>query len=174
VLEPELPQYRFERSCHHWEFALEPFVFNLISSDTNRAVGHPTPHASYSLFQQRKAGQNGQRSAALGLMGLEVERKFLVNNDTWRARAEPGRIIRQGYLCIAPDRSVRIRLMGDAASLTVKGKAGGRSRQEFECTIPRHDAEQMLEGLCLRPLIEKTRFVVRDGGLKWEIDEFRG
>ena len=102
MLEPELPQYRFERSCHHWEFALEPFVFNLISSDTNRAVGHPTPHASYSLFQQRKACQNGQRSAALGLI-LEVERKFLVNNDTWRARAEPGRIIRQGYLCIAPD-----------------------------------------------------------------------
>ncbi|MEM1202410.1 MAG: CYTH domain-containing protein [Acidobacteriota bacterium] len=107
-------------------------------------------------------------------MGIEIERKFLVAGDDWRAVAGDGVPYRQGYLATEPERNVRVRLEGERAKLNLKSKAKGLSRAEFEYEIPRDEAEQILDGLCLRPLIEKTRYKVHRGGLVWEIDEFFG
>ena len=106
-------------------------------------------------------------------MGTEIERKFLLRDDGWKAGAE-GKLFRQGYLSAAVERNVRVRIVGDRGFLTVKGRASGITRREFEYQIPLADAERMLDELCLRPLIEKTRYQVEHRGLIWEIDEFAG
>jgi len=106
-------------------------------------------------------------------MGQEIERKFLVVGEAWRAGAR-GERFRQGYLSSTKERTVRVRVHGDSAALTIKGPPEGLSRAEFEYVIPRADAEALLDTLCERPLIEKTRWFVDFGGLTWEIDEFAG
>jgi adenylate cyclase len=106
-------------------------------------------------------------------MSREIERKFLVRSDAWRQGAS-GKAYRQGYLSVDPDRTVRVRVAGDAAFLTVKGRAEGAARAEYEYAIPRAEAEEMLDRLCLRPLIEKTRYRIPHEGLVWEVDEFSG
>ncbi|PLX82826.1 MAG: adenylate cyclase [Desulfuromonas sp.] len=106
-------------------------------------------------------------------MGVEIERKFLVRGDAWRAGAE-GIPVRQGYLSVDPPRAVRVRQTGKRGFLTIKGKTEGISRTEFEYPIPLEDAEELLEHLCLRPLIEKVRYRVPHAGLLWEVDEFLG
>ena len=106
-------------------------------------------------------------------MGTEIERKFLLRDDSWKAGAE-GKSYRQGYLSAEVERNVRVRIAGDKAFLTVKGRAHGLTRFEFEYDIPIADAERMLDELCLRPLIEKTRYLIDYAGLTWEIDEFAG
>ncbi len=106
-------------------------------------------------------------------MGKEIERKFLLKNDAWRAaaRAVP---CRQGYLSREKDRTVRVRVMGGKGFLTIKGVAAGLARAEFEYEIPVDDAHAMLDNMAERPLIEKVRHFVRHAGLTWEIDEFSG
>jgi adenylate cyclase len=106
-------------------------------------------------------------------MPIEIERKFLVIGDSWR-QGVTGTLYRQGYLCTDPERTVRVRLTGEAGTLTIKGKTEGISRAEFECPIPAAEAAELLDRLCLRPLIEKTRFRVEHAGRTWEIDEFFG
>jgi adenylate cyclase len=106
-------------------------------------------------------------------VGREIERKFLVRNDRWRAGAR-GEMLRQGYLAADLERTVRVRVVGERAYLTVKGRNRGIERSEFEYEIPVLDAEQMLDQLCQRPLLEKTRFRVEHAGRVWEVDEFRG
>ena len=106
-------------------------------------------------------------------MGKEIERKFLVTNDSWRSDAAGVRY-RQGYLSTEPERTARIRIAGDNAYLTIKGKSEGATRLEYEYPIPVADADEMLEHLCLRPIIEKTRYKVEHAGMTWEIDEFEG
>jgi adenylate cyclase len=106
-------------------------------------------------------------------MPIEIERKFLVAGDSWRQGAA-GTLFRQGYLCTDPERTVRVRLAGDRGTLTIKGKTEGISRAEFEYPIPAAEAAELLDRLCLRPLIEKTRFRVEHAGRVWEIDEFFG
>ena len=106
-------------------------------------------------------------------MAREIERKFLVTDDSWRENAI-GVLFRQGYLSAEPDRTVRVRLEGDIGKLTIKGKTEGISRQEYEYEIPRQDAAELLDNLCLKPLIEKTRYRVEHAGLVWEVDEFYG
>jgi CYTH domain-containing protein len=106
-------------------------------------------------------------------MGVEIERKFLVEGDEWRA-GSTGTEYRQGYLSTVKERTVRIRTMGGRAVLTVKGITVGATRAEFEYDIPFGDAEQMLDELCERPLIEKTRHLIEYRGLTWEVDEFDG
>ncbi len=106
-------------------------------------------------------------------MGQEIERKYLVRGDAWRHLAE-GTVYRQGYLSTVKERTVRVRSMGDRGFLTVKGITVGATRTEFEYAIPLDDADRMLDELCLRPLIEKTRYLVTHGGHEWEIDEFTG
>ena len=104
-------------------------------------------------------------------MGIEIERKFLVCGPGWEL-AE-ARAYCQGYLSRTPERTVRVRIGGDSAYITVKGKSHGASRLEFEYPIPIEDARQML-ALCEQPLIEKTRRVIPFAGHDWEVDEFEG
>lgn len=106
-------------------------------------------------------------------MSREIERKYLVVDDAWRSLGTATRI-RQGYLSTVKERTVRIRVVDDAAYLTIKGINRGATRTEFEYPIPVADADQMLDELCERPLIEKTRHVVGRGDVTWEIDEFGG
>ena len=105
-------------------------------------------------------------------MPVEIERKFLVINDSWRAHSTPLRIS-QGYLSLDPDRIVRVRRIGPDAFLTLKGRTSGISRAEFEYPIPTADAEALL-ALCLPTIIDKTRHVLETDGFTWEIDEFHG
>lgn len=106
-------------------------------------------------------------------MAREIERKFLVQGTEWK-RNGPGVAFRQGYLCATVERVVRVRLEGTQGLLTVKGPTLGTTRLEFEYDIPYADAACMLDELCERPLIEKTRFTVSVGRHVWEIDEFHG
>lgn len=87
-------------------------------------------------------------------MAIEIERKFLVRGDQWRKDAV-GTVYRQGYLTVDPERTVRVRIAGDRGFLTIKGKTEGFSRSEFEYSIPLAEATQLLDTLCLKPLIEK-------------------
>ena len=105
-------------------------------------------------------------------MPLEIERKFLVKTESWRGAEEPIRI-RQGYLAAGPSLSVRIRRAGEAAFITVKGGAG-LIRSEYEYPIPVPDADEMLDLLCTRPLIEKRRHRITVADALWEVDEFDG
>lgn len=106
-------------------------------------------------------------------MKIEIERKFLLNNDAWRDGAT-GILYRQGYLCTDPERTVRVRLGGGTAILAIKGAGDGIARTEFEYPIPSEEAVVLLDSLCLQPLVEKYRYLVPFAGLTWEIDEFLG
>jgi CYTH domain-containing protein len=106
-------------------------------------------------------------------MAVEIERKFLVRGDGWRSLA-PGIVYRQGYITSGRGRTVRVRIAGNKAYLTIKGAPTGISRSEFEYPIPIADAEEMLRTLCDRPLIEKIRYRIEHVGLIWEVDEFLG
>lgn len=104
-------------------------------------------------------------------MGSEIERKFLVD-PAWRPPGE-GVQLTQGYLSTTPERTVRVRLEGDAAKLTIKGKTVGVTRAEFEYDIPAADAPALL-ALCEQPVIEKHRYEVEHDGKRWEVDVFHG
>ena len=106
-------------------------------------------------------------------MGIEIERKFLVSSDAWRALGEPV-LLRQGYLCADPVRTVRVRIEGDAGVLTIKGKSTGASRGEWEYAIPLDEAQELLDTLCERPPVEKYRRRIDFAGFTWEVDEFLG
>ncbi len=106
-------------------------------------------------------------------MPTEIERKFLLKDDSWRSLAQPVRY-RQGYLNVDPERTVRVRLVGDKGFLTIKGLTKGATRQEFEYSIPAADAQELLDNLCQGPLIEKDRYCIEFQGLTWEVDEFFG
>jgi len=106
-------------------------------------------------------------------MGIEIERKFLVASEGWRR--EPGRVTRfsQGYLSRDPARTVRVRIAGDEAFLTIKGATTGATRAEFEYAIPVAEAQQLL-ALSDGPAVEKLRHLRVVDGLTWEVDEFLG
>ena len=105
-------------------------------------------------------------------MAQEIERKFLVKGNAWRT--DNGTFIRQGYLCNDIDGNIRVRAKGARAYLTIKGATTGITRPEFEYEIPLADANQMLDELCQKPLIEKIRYEVQMGRFTWEVDEFLG
>lgn len=107
-------------------------------------------------------------------MPKEIERKFLLKDDGWRAAADSGTHFRQGYLGASPQASVRVRVEGERANLNIKSATLGISRQEYEYPIPLKDAEEMLDSLCEGPLVEKTRYYLHHGGHEWEIDLFAG
>ncbi len=107
-------------------------------------------------------------------MAVEIERKFLVESEAWRAEADGGQEIRQGYLVAERERSVRVRLRAGRGTLTIKGEARGAVRSEFEYEIPAKDAAGLLDEIALTPLIEKTRYLVRIGDATFEIDVFSG
>lgn len=104
-------------------------------------------------------------------MGTEIERKFLVTGTGWRT--PDGVAIKQGYLNRDKARTVRVRIAGAKAFLTIKGLTTGASRAEFEYEVPLDEAQAML-ALCDGPLVEKQRHTVRRGDAVWEIDAFEG
>ena len=106
-------------------------------------------------------------------MGREIERKFLVTGAAWKDGLR-GRSIRQGYLSLEKSRTVRVRAVEDAAWLTIKGATAGWTRAEYEYPIPVAEACELLDTLCIRPLVAKTRYEVRHGGHLWQVDEFHG
>jgi adenylate cyclase len=106
-------------------------------------------------------------------MSVEIERKFLVRDDRWKALGQ-GVLLRQGYLSSHPERVVRVRIEGDAAILTIKGRSVGATRGEWEYPVPLADAQTFLDSLCERPIIEKYRSRIRFEGMVWEVDEFLG
>lgn len=115
-------------------------------------------------------------------MGTEIERKYLVKETEWRSHLQNlkqqfpnlGEKYCQGYIPTNNKTTVRLRIIGDQGYLTIKSETTGCTRSEFEYPIPVKDAEQILATLCLKPLIEKTRYKINYHDLVWEVDEFSG
>lgn len=118
-------------------------------------------------------GRPGSPAYTVAMRQKEVERKFLVKDDAWRAGAQ-GLSIRQGYLCVGPPVAVRVRIVGNKAQLNIKKATLAVTRDEFEYSIPLEHGETLLRSLCEGHIIEKTRYKVPFGGLTWEVDEFHG
>jgi len=107
-------------------------------------------------------------------MGIEIERKFLVDPEEWRQLSKPGgTYYKQGYIVNDAHRTVRVRIAGEQAYLTIKGITSGISRKEYEYAIPVEDAVELLENFAVS-LIEKKRYCINFAGKLWEIDEFAG
>lgn len=96
----------------------------------------------------------------------------MVANDVFFSMASRSVDIEQGYLCTDPDSTVRVRIKGDEAFITVKSRNYGATRNEWEYSIPVSDAREMME--CCRGVIKKRRFLVPYDGLVWEVDVFGG
>lgn len=109
------------------------------------------------------------------MSGLEIERKFLVLDDSYKRLAYDSSRIKQGYICSGRGRTVRVRLRGHCGYLTIKGPsdAAGLTRYEFEKEITQEEAAQLFR-LCEPGVIDKTRWLVRSGSHVFEIDEFYG
>ena len=105
---------------------------------------------------------------------MEIEHKYLVRKDLWYAIQKPvGTDIRQGYLLTDPGKTVRVRIAGTQAYLTIKGPSTNASRAEYEYPIPLSEANELMQ-LCLQPVIEKVRYKIEHAGKIWEVDEFFG
>ncbi|MEM6612537.1 MAG: CYTH domain-containing protein [Cyanobacteria bacterium P01_C01_bin.72] len=115
-------------------------------------------------------------------MGTEIERKYLVKKSAWRSQKELlqrnnpdlGARYCQGYIPTENGTTVRLRIIGEQGYITIKSKVVGHTRAEFEYPIPVSDAQEMLNNLCLKPLIDKYRYKVEIDNLTWEVDEFLG
>lgn len=107
-------------------------------------------------------------------MAEEIERKFLVLNDSWRKQVYRQSVMRQGYLSGSDKSSIRVRLADDKAYLNIKSATLGVYRKEYEYEIPVADANELLDQLCQGPLIEKTRYYVKYADHVWEVDVFAG
>ncbi len=106
-------------------------------------------------------------------MGREIERKFLVR-DSSVLKGRDGVYFKQGYIPGREHAAARIRIKDGKGFVTFKGEALGISHSEFEYEIPLEDAEQILEQLCEKPFVEKTRYEIEHAGLVWEVDVFHG
>jgi adenylate cyclase len=106
-------------------------------------------------------------------MPREIERKFLLKTDAWRAQVRSSQKMSQGYLARGGRTSVRVRVAGEQAWLNIKVGGLVASRQEYEYALPLDHARELLAAAD-GPLIEKTRHLVEHGGMTWEIDEFHG
>lgn len=105
-------------------------------------------------------------------MGVEIERKFLVDKEKWSSiKPVSGYHILQGYLSKEIARTVRIRIKGKKGYLTIKGKTVGATRAEYEYEIPVNEAKEMITSMC-NTYIDKTRFEIVFDGKTWEVDEF--
>jgi len=107
-------------------------------------------------------------------MAKEIERKFLLLSDDWRANADAGTVMVQGYLQSGKKSSIRVRLTDDKAWLNIKSATLGISRSEYEYAIPLDDANEILASLCDESIIDKTRYHVTVGNHIWEVDVFAG
>ena len=107
-------------------------------------------------------------------MATEIERKFLLKDSSWKKSADDGTAFSQGYLVGSKHASVRVRIQGKRAFLNIKSATIDITRQEFEYEIPLADASEMLETLCEKPIIDKTRYLLKNENHVWEIDIFSG
>ena len=107
-------------------------------------------------------------------MALEIERKFLLLNESWRSATVGSQLMRQGYLNNEVRCSIRVRTAADKAWLNIKSATIGAQRHEFEYEIPSSDATVMFDTLAIPPFIEKISHLVKNGEHTWEIDEFLG
>ncbi len=107
-------------------------------------------------------------------MGVEIERKFLIRDESWRTTAGEGTHYHQGYLTTDPNRAVRVRLAGDKGYITIKSKGDGIERLEFEYEIPGEEASELLEKCALQPTVAKKRYKIDFGKHTFEVDEFEG
>ena len=107
-------------------------------------------------------------------MATEIEHKYLVISEEYKSLATKQIHICQGYLSKDKERTVRIRIADDKAFITIKGENAGDTRPEYEYSIPLNEAQEILQQLCLTPIIDKTRHIVEYNGNTWEIDEFHG
>ena len=106
-------------------------------------------------------------------MALEIERKYLIDLEKI-GTLENGIRIKQGYLSTNKDAVVRVRVKNDKAYLTIKGSNSRITRLEFEYEIPLNEANEMLEKLCQKPVIDKTRYLINYENHTWEVDVFYG
>lgn len=107
-------------------------------------------------------------------MAAEIERKFLLKDDSWKEFSDQGVEYSQGYLVGSKHASVRVRIQGDKAYINIKSATIDITRQEFEYEIPLDEASEILASLCEKPLISKTRYHVPHEQHVWEIDVFKG
>ena len=109
------------------------------------------------------------------MSGFEIERKFLVKDERYKQQAHANSRIRQGYICSAHGRTVRVRIRDARGYLTIKGPStnGGLTRYEFEKEITLDEAEHLMQ-LCEPGIIDKTRYLVKSGPHTFEVDEFHG
>lgn len=105
-------------------------------------------------------------------MALEIERKFLVDTSKWIPTKRGTKII-QAYLGLFPSPTIRIRIAGNKAFLTIKGTSRTISRPEFEYEVPVEDAKELMK-LAISNPVEKTRYRVQHEGSLWEVDVFKG
>lgn len=105
-------------------------------------------------------------------MPLEIERKYLIKDTSFLNTLIDGCPIIQGYISLDENKIVRVRTKGNKAFVTIKSKLSQVTRREFEYEIPYNDALEILDNICLKPLIHKTRYKVFENGLTWEIDIF--
>ncbi|KAA5533694.1 CYTH domain-containing protein [Taibaiella lutea] len=107
-------------------------------------------------------------------MAIEIERKFLINKEKWNALPKPeSKFIRQGYITTDAEKTIRVRITGNEAYLTIKGKTTGFSRTEIECTIPATTATEMLQQFAITEII-KERYRLPYQQHIWEVDVFHG
>ena len=107
-------------------------------------------------------------------MATEIEHKYLVINDEYRNGSTSATYFRQGYLSTDPACTVRVRIAGERAVLTIKGTTQNAARPEFEVALDIDMAQSMLNTFCQSPIIEKTRYIYPYAGHTWEVDCFHG
>lgn len=107
-------------------------------------------------------------------MGVEIERKFLVDRSKWQILQKPaGSFYRQGYIFKEPGKTIRVRVTDQGSYITIKGKSRGATREEYEYSIPPTDAEELLRGFC-EEIVTKIRYTINFAGKTWEVDVFSG
>jgi Uncharacterized protein conserved in bacteria len=107
-------------------------------------------------------------------MSIEIERKFLVRDESWRGLFTAKQEIRDGLIAVANGRKVRVRICDERATLAVKSKTGSLANAEFEYEIPKADAEELIAHHCLHAELPKTRYFVPHGQITWQVDVYKG
>jgi adenylate cyclase len=115
-----------------------------------------------------------ERAAHGDSVALEIERKFLVKHDGWKASVVGRARIRDGLITILNGRKTRVRILGDRATIAIKGPHAVLTRSEFGYPVPMADAEEMLRVMCDDRILEKIRHYVPHGAMTWEIDVYSG
>lgn len=105
-------------------------------------------------------------------MAIEIEHKFLLRNNDWRQNITRSAQYQQGYLSSKASSSIRVRISDEKAWLNIKSATIGTHRHEYEYEIPLQDANEIINTLCSKPIIKKTRYIVINDTNTWEIDEF--